>query len=37
MRGVLMPHSEVPAHDGVVPDAVITRLAELPALLDNWS
>jgi putative hydrolase of the HAD superfamily len=36
MRGVLMPHSEVPAHDGVVPDAVITRLAELPAHLDNW-
>jgi putative hydrolase of the HAD superfamily len=36
MRGVLIPHSEVPPHDGVVPDAVITRLAELPAHLDNW-
>jgi putative hydrolase of the HAD superfamily len=36
MRGVLIPNSEVPAHDGVVPDAVITRLAELPAHLDNW-
>jgi putative hydrolase of the HAD superfamily len=36
MRGVLIPHSEVPAHDGVVPDAVISRLAELPAHLDKW-
>jgi len=36
MRGVLIPHSEVPPHDGVVPDAIITRLAELPAHLDNW-
>jgi len=36
MRGVLIPHSEVPPHDGVVPDAVITRLAELPAHLDTW-
>jgi putative hydrolase of the HAD superfamily len=36
MRGVLIPNSEVPPHDGVVPDAVITRLAELPAHLDNW-
>src|SRR5215469_10214693 len=36
MRAVLIPNSEVPAHEGVVPDAVITRLAELPAHLDNW-
>jgi putative hydrolase of the HAD superfamily len=36
MRGVLIPHSEVPPHDGVVPDAVITRLAELPAHLGTW-
>jgi putative hydrolase of the HAD superfamily len=36
MRGVLVPHSEVPSHDGVVPDAVITRLTELPGHLDNW-
>ena len=36
MRGVLIPHSEVPPHDGVVPDAVITRLTELPAHLDTW-
>jgi putative hydrolase of the HAD superfamily len=36
MRGVLMPNSEVPPHDAVVPDAVISRLAELPAHLDIW-
>jgi putative hydrolase of the HAD superfamily len=36
MRGVLIPHSEVPSHDGVVPDAVIGRLAELPGCLDTW-
>jgi putative hydrolase of the HAD superfamily len=36
MRAVLVPNSEVPPHDGVVPDAVITRLAELPARLDEW-
>jgi putative hydrolase of the HAD superfamily len=36
MRGVLIPHSDVPPHDGVVPDAIITRLAELPAQLDQW-
>ncbi len=36
MRAVLIPHSEVPAHDGVAPDAVISRLAELPGYLDRW-
>lgn len=36
MRGVLIPNNEVPPHDGVIPDAVITRLAELPAHLDKW-
>jgi putative hydrolase of the HAD superfamily len=36
MRAVLIPHSNVPAHDGAVPDAVITRLADLPAVLDQW-
>jgi putative hydrolase of the HAD superfamily len=36
MRGVLIPHSEVPPHNAAVPDAVITRLAELPAHLDRW-
>ena len=37
MRAVLIPHSAVPSYDGAVPDAVITRLAELPAHLDIWS
>jgi putative hydrolase of the HAD superfamily len=36
MRAVLIPNSDVPAFDGAVPDAVITRLSELPALLDSW-
>lgn len=36
MRAVLIPNSEVPPHDDVRPDAVITRLAELPAHLGNW-
>jgi putative hydrolase of the HAD superfamily len=36
MRAVLIPHSEVPPHDGVVPDAVISRLADLTAHLDAW-
>jgi putative hydrolase of the HAD superfamily len=36
MRGVLIPNSEVPPHESVVPDAIITRLAELPAHLDEW-
>jgi putative hydrolase of the HAD superfamily len=36
MRAILVPHSEVPPHDGVVPDAIISRLSELPAHLVNW-
>jgi putative hydrolase of the HAD superfamily len=36
MRAVLIPHSDVPAFDGAVPDAVISRLAELPGHLDSW-
>ncbi len=36
MRGVLIPHSEVPRHDDVVPDAIITRLADLLSYLDEW-
>lgn len=35
MRAVLIPHSTVPAWE-VEPDAVIGRLAELPAHLDGW-
>jgi hypothetical protein len=37
MRAVLIPHSAVPPYDAAVPDAVITRLADLPAHLDAWS
>jgi putative hydrolase of the HAD superfamily len=36
MRGVLIPHSAVPAHDGVVPDAVISSLSGLLSHLDTW-
>jgi putative hydrolase of the HAD superfamily len=36
MRAVLIPNSHVPAFDGAVPDAVITRLAELTHYLDAW-
>ena len=36
MRGVLIPNSAVPPHDGVGPDAVITRLGELLGYLDSW-
>ncbi len=36
MRAVLIPNSAVPAYDGAVPDAVITRLSELLPHLDNW-
>jgi putative hydrolase of the HAD superfamily len=36
MRAVLVPNSDVPGFDGAVPDAVITRLAELPGHLDDW-
>jgi putative hydrolase of the HAD superfamily len=37
MRAVLMPHSEVPAFDETRPDAVISDLSELPALIGSWS
>ena len=36
MRAVLVPNSDVPAFEGAVPDAVITRLADLPRHLDGW-
>ncbi len=36
MRAVLIPNSAVPAHDGALPDAVISRPGELLAHLDNW-
>jgi len=36
MRAVLVPNKDVPWFDGTTPDAVITRLAELPSYLDIW-
>jgi len=36
MRAVLIPHSDVPAFDRVEPDAVISRLSELPGLIESW-
>jgi putative hydrolase of the HAD superfamily len=36
MRAVLVPNSDVPTFDGVAPDAVITRLSELPHHLAGW-
>jgi putative hydrolase of the HAD superfamily len=36
MRAVLVPNSKVPAFEAAVPDAIITRLADLPGHLDRW-
>jgi putative hydrolase of the HAD superfamily len=36
MRAVLVPNSTVPAYEGAIPDAVITRLSDLLPHLDNW-
>ncbi|HUZ37568.1 MAG TPA: HAD family hydrolase [Streptosporangiaceae bacterium] len=36
MRAVLIPNSDVPPFDDAVPDAVITRLAELTGHVDAW-
>jgi putative hydrolase of the HAD superfamily len=36
MRAVLVANSDVPSFDGVTPDAVISRLSELPALIEAW-
>jgi len=36
MRAVLIPNSDVPAFGDAEPDAVISRLAELPGHLDRW-
>jgi putative hydrolase of the HAD superfamily len=36
MRAVLIANSAVPAFEAAAPDAVITRLAELPGYLDRW-
>jgi putative hydrolase of the HAD superfamily len=36
MRAVLIPNSDVPSFPGSVPDAVVSRLADLRPLLDSW-
>jgi putative hydrolase of the HAD superfamily len=36
MRAVLIPHSDVPAFEAAVPDAVITSLAGLMDHIDRW-
>jgi putative hydrolase of the HAD superfamily len=36
MRAVLISNSDVPAFEAAAPDAVITRLAELPGYIDRW-
>jgi putative hydrolase of the HAD superfamily len=37
MRAVLIPHSEVPGFEETRPDAIISDLAEMPALIRSWS
>jgi putative hydrolase of the HAD superfamily len=36
MRAVLIQGSTVPPFEAAVPDATITRLAELPRYIDRW-
>jgi putative hydrolase of the HAD superfamily len=36
LRTVLVPNSAVPAFDGVAPDAIISRLAELIGVIERW-
>ncbi len=36
MRAVLISNSDVPGYEAAEPDAVITRLAELPGHIDRW-
>lgn len=40
MRAVLVPHSDIPAHQqvpvDVTPDGVLARLADLPELIADW-
>ena len=36
MRAVLIPNSDVPPFDDARPDAVISRLADLRALIESW-
>jgi putative hydrolase of the HAD superfamily len=36
MRTVLIPHSDVPTFADAAPDAIIERLADLPAVIERW-
>jgi putative hydrolase of the HAD superfamily len=36
MRAVLIPNSDVPTFPGSMPDAVVSRLADLRPLLESW-
>ena len=36
MRAVLIPNSDVPPYEGAVPDAVVSRLADLGPLIESW-
>jgi putative hydrolase of the HAD superfamily len=36
MRAVLVPNSDVPSFPGSVPDAVVSRLADLRPLIGSW-
>jgi hypothetical protein len=36
MRAVLVPNSDVPPFSAAVPDAVISRLADLRPLVESW-
>jgi len=36
MRAVLIPNSDVPPFEAAIPDAVVTRLADLAPLVDAW-
>jgi putative hydrolase of the HAD superfamily len=37
MRAVLLPNDVVPSFAGAQPDAVISRLSELPKLIESWA
>jgi putative hydrolase of the HAD superfamily len=36
MRAVLIPNSDVPSYEAVVPDAVVSRLSDLAPLIESW-
>jgi putative hydrolase of the HAD superfamily len=36
LRAILIPNSDVPPYAGAEPDAVISRLSELPSVIETW-